>query len=106
MIGRGVQNVNLSMGSNGVLVVMGNGQSEHIEVDKLAPNDIVNTNGAGDNLCGATICGLVEGLGVVEAVRRGIGASRLCLQSEYAVNPHLTMDRLEKGTATKIRSAL
>jgi len=106
VIGRGVQNVILSMGSNGVLVVMGNGRSEHIKVDKLTPNEIVNTNGAGDNLCGATICGLVEGLDLVEAVRRGIGASRLCLQSKYAVHPDLTKDVLaERGTA-KIRSSL
>ena len=97
VIDGGVRNVILSMGSKGVLVAMGNGQCRYIKVDELKPTEIINTNGAGDNLCGSTICGLLEGKELIHAVEAGICASKMCLRTKYAVHPELTKEVLTRS---------
>eukprot|EP01083_Nonionella_stella_P027404 75448_1 len=97
MIHHGIKNVILTMGSKGVLVVDQDMKHTHVAVNKLSPEQIQNTNGAGDNLCGATVCGLLQGDSLVESVvKYGIQASRLCLQSKRAVHKGLSRQSLEK----------
>ena len=75
---------------------------EHVKVKKIPPSRIKNTNGAGDNLCGATICALLEGKTLIDAVKYGTNASRMCLASKHAVNPEMN----KKALAKMIRSNL
>lgn len=93
LINGGIKNVILSRGNKGVLIARKNNDGRmnfnEIKVDSLNSNEILNTNGAGDNLVGGTIVGLLNGKSLNDAIKIGINAASLCLKTHKAVNPKL-----------------
>lgn len=71
----------------GALVCSGTKQViEKINAQYVDPNDIVNTNGAGDCLVASTITGLTRGLDLGDAVRRAMPIAALTVQSRKSVS--------------------
>jgi len=68
LLERGVQNVVLTLGSRGALVV---NEMMCERVSALDAGAVVETTGAGDAFCGGFATALAEGKGVVEAARFG-----------------------------------
>ena len=56
--------------------------------------DIVDTTGAGDALTAAIIFGVLQGMGVGDALQLGLRAAALTLRSASTVAPELSLDRL------------
>jgi len=56
--------------------------------------DIVDLTGAGDALTAGVVFGLLNGFPVDEAVRLGVSAAALALQSRETVSPELSLERL------------
>ncbi len=56
--------------------------------------NVVDTTGAGDALTGAVIFGLLNGVEVDEAMRLGVTAASLTLESTHTVLPELTQELL------------
>ena len=56
--------------------------------------DIVDASGAGDALTSATIFAVLNDIPTDEAVRLGVAAATLTLQSKETVNPELSLERL------------
>lgn len=56
--------------------------------------DIVDTTGAGDALTATIIFGMLQGMGVSDALQLGLRAAALTLRSPYTVAPELSLDRL------------
>ena len=55
---------------------------------------VVNQTGAGDAFTATTIFGYLNDMPLDEAVRLGVTAASLTLQSEFAVLPGLSLDKL------------
>ena len=53
---------------------------------------ILNTNGAGDSFVGTTAAAIVEGHPIERAIKRGLFAAKLSVQSDAAVAPDLCAD--------------
>jgi pseudouridine kinase len=80
--GLGVDRAVLSSGANAVLALEGN---EAFAIKPPAPRIITDVTGAGDALAGACAAALMRGLPFVEAVREGMAAALLALESAEAV---------------------
>ena len=82
------------------------------EVGTRRLDAIVSTSGAGDTLCGAMVGRLLlnEGRvgddveGLVEAIREGMRAAELTLQSHRSVSPQLTRQKLQALAAAPVPS--
>ena len=61
----------------------------HYPAVGVKPADIVNTNGAGDSFVGAASAALGQGMGLDAAIRTGLSAAQLSVQSETAVSANL-----------------
>lgn len=86
----GVKIAIVTMGEHGVVYADG-ASGGHIEAYKM---NIVDSTGAGDALSAAVIFGLVNDLPLDEAMRLGVTAASLTLQSRESVNPNLSADAL------------
>ncbi|XXQ31798.1 Carbohydrate kinase PfkB domain-containing protein [Plasmodiophora brassicae] len=83
----GIGHLVVMCGAEGALVCSGTKQViEKINAQYVDPNDIVNTNGAGDCLVASTITGLTRGLDLGDAVRRAMPIAALTVQSRKSVS--------------------
>ena len=64
-----------------------------------APSEIVDVTGAGDAIAGATVAWLLGGESFIDAVRAGMAAARLAIESEASV-PAFDRDSLAAALAT------
>jgi sugar/nucleoside kinase (ribokinase family) len=80
--GLGVDRAVLSSGANAVLAFEGD---EAFAIKPPAPRIITDVTGAGDALAGACAAALMRGLPFVKAVREGMAAALLALESAEAV---------------------
>lgn len=90
LVARGAEIAVVTMGEQGLAYADGGG-SGFIRAIKT---EIVDTTGAGDAFSGATIFGLLNGVPVDEAMRLGITAASLTIESRYTVFPELSQELL------------
>ena len=81
----------ITQGSDPVVVVDGNGDVKEYPVEKLAADQIVDTNGAGDAFVGGFMAQLAMGKDMETCVRCGIWAATLIIQRSGCTVPD-TMD--------------
>jgi len=89
----------VSLGVDFAILTLGDQGSAYatFEESGLVPAmraDIVDPSGAGDALTAATIFAVLNDIPTHEAVRLGIAAATLTLQSKETVNPELNLERL------------
>ena len=97
LIQKGVHNVILSRGNKGVLIgsnINNNIIFNTVDVNALNSTEICNTNGAGDNLVGGTIVGLLNGHSLINSVKIGVLAANMCLKTHKSVNDSLTYQKI------------
>jgi pseudouridine kinase len=90
LVSFGIEIAIVTLGEKGVAYA-DHGNSGHIESRKTK---IVDTTGAGDALTAAVIFGLMNGCSIDEAMRLGVTAASLTIQSRESVVPDLTPDLL------------
>ena len=81
----GVRCIILTMGEHGAAAITRahDGRSLHATVvPAITVDTIVNVHGAGDALAGGCISGIVHGMGLTQALARGVAASAVALRSE------------------------
>ncbi|MAG58063.1 MAG: hypothetical protein CMJ83_17390 [Planctomycetes bacterium] len=76
--GHGARQVVIKLGGDGALWSPPDGASEHIAA--LTDGRIVDATGAGDAWCAGFVTGLLDGLAVPAAIRRGHASAVYCLQ--------------------------
>jgi pseudouridine kinase len=89
----------VSLGVDFAILTLGDQGSAYAtsEASGLVPAmraDIVDPSGAGDALTAATIFAVLNDIPTDEAVRLGIAAATLTLQSKETVNPELSLEKL------------
>ncbi|ETO35646.1 kinase, pfkB family [Reticulomyxa filosa] len=95
LVERGAQNVAVTLGELGAMVVNRN-QSQYFEAVPIENRLIQTTCGAGDNLAAGTICGILDGKPLLEAIQLGLKAAKSALLVTGAVNPLLSRQLLQK----------
>ncbi|WP_343560557.1 carbohydrate kinase family protein [Kiloniella sp. b19] len=70
----------VSDGARGAWIFTGKKNPHHVPAVHVEKDYIVDVTGAGDAMIAGTLCGLLRGLELVDAVQRGMNASALCLQ--------------------------
>lgn len=90
---RGAKGVVLTLGAGGALVAAGETLC-HLPAPAVR---VVDVTGAGDALIAGTLYGLLRGEALVGAVRLGMNAARLALESVHSVAPDLSPERLERN---------
>lgn len=97
LLDKGIKYVIITLGPEGALIASldENGQKQ-IEFLPSISTVVTDTVGAGDALTSGTICGLMSGLSFKKSVERGILCATLTLQTNKAVNPELSLERLEQ----------
>lgn len=90
LVAAGVEIAIATLGEKGVAYATHN-SSGHIEARKTK---IVDTTGAGDALTAAVIFGLLNDFSIDEAMRLGVTAASLTIQTRESVIPELTPDLL------------
>lgn len=86
----------ITLGPEGVLIAYKADGENRVEFIPPISTVVTDTVGAGDALTSGTVCGLINGLSLRQAVERGIACATLTLQTSYAVHPELSLDRLKK----------
>ncbi|MDO5296667.1 MAG: carbohydrate kinase family protein [bacterium] len=87
----GLKWVIITLGPEGVLYAT----EDEIEFLSSISTVVTDTVGAGDALTSGTISGLLEGLSLREAVKRGIACATLTLQTRLAVCPNINLDKVQ-----------
>jgi pseudouridine kinase len=90
LVSMGVQIAIVTLGATG-LVYATSQESGHVPAIEV---EIVDLTGAGDALTAAIVFGLLNELPMGEAVRLGVSAAALTLQSRETVSPSLSLERL------------
>lgn len=90
LVGLGVEIAIVALGATGVVYATSQ-ESGHVPAMAV---DVVDLTGAGDALTAATVFGLLNDLPVGEAVRLGVAAAALTLQSRETVRPDLSLERI------------
>jgi pseudouridine kinase len=90
LVSMGVQIAIVTLGATG-LVYATSQESGHVPAIEV---EITDLTGAGDALTAAIVFGLLNGLPMGEAVRLGVSAAALTLQSRETVSPNLSLERL------------
>lgn len=83
----GVKRVYISLGERGVWA---DDSREGGAVIPCVPGTIVNTTGCGDAFVAAAADAFLNGLGTIEAARRGLAASAICAEDPDAVSSRLS----------------
>ncbi|NEN77970.1 PfkB family carbohydrate kinase [Nocardioides zeae] len=86
LLATGVRAVVLTLGPAGQVV----GHADVRVRTPVVPASVVDTNGVGDALVGATLADLVRGVPLVDAVRSGAAAAALTTETASSVNPALS----------------
>lgn len=90
LVSRGVEIAVITLAEMGVVYATSN-ESGHVPALDI---DVVDFTGAGDALSAATIFGLLEEMPVGEAIRLGVSAAALTIQSRETVCRDLSLERL------------
>lgn len=90
LVASGVAIAVVTLGADGLVYADGSG-SGYIRAVKT---DVVDTTGAGDALTGAVIFGLLNAVPLDEAMRLGVTAAALTLQTKATVYPKLSQELL------------
>jgi pseudouridine kinase len=90
LVSRGVEIAVITMAEMGVCYATSN-ESGHIPALDI---DVVDVTGAGDALSAAVIFGLLEEMPIGEAIRLGVSAAALTIQSRDTVYRELTLEQL------------
>ena len=91
LMARGPGAVVMTLGEEGVLVSR-NGKARHLPAP---PAWVVDVTGAGDSLVAGTLCGLLQGQEVDEAVILGLRLAKLTVETDSSVRQDLTPDLLK-----------
>ena len=76
----------ITQGSKATVVASGEGaKTQTHEVEPLKPEQIVDTNGAGDAFCGGFIAALASGQSLERAVEVGHRMGRMCVQQSASI---------------------
>ena len=95
VMARGPRAIVLTKGSNGVTLAEGSNRT-HLAAPAVA---VANVSGAGDALIAGTLLGLSENRPLAEAVRHGLAAAALALQTLATVPADLTRQKLDAQLA-------
>jgi len=95
LVARGVRWAIITLGPEGVLAAT----SERVDFLPSISTVVTDTVGAGDALTAGTVCGLMDGLEFLPAVRRGIACATLTLTTRLAVHPDLDRERVSAHLA-------
>jgi pseudouridine kinase len=95
LVASGVRFAILTLGEQGTAYATPN-ESGHVPAMRV---DVVDPSGAGDALTAAVIFAVFNHIPAPEAVRLGIAAATLTLQSEYTVHPDLSLEKLYEQLA-------
>lgn len=98
---RGLRRAVMTAGSGSVVVFDPDGM-RHMKPP--APRHVVDVTGAGDAIAGASVAALMGGLALDDAVREGMAAALLALESASAV-PHLAATEFAAAMALVARAA-
>ena len=91
-IGKGVKNVFITLGADGVYY-----KTPNIEGVIVPPTmKMVGATGAGDAFVAGLTYGLIHGKNIEEEIKFAIGASILAISSEETINPKITSKLVEK----------
>jgi pseudouridine kinase len=90
LIAMGVQIAIITLGATGLAYATSQ-ESGHVPAIEC---DIVDMTGAGDALTAGAIFGLLNDLPIDQAVRLGLSAAAITLQSRETVHPDLSLERL------------
>jgi pseudouridine kinase len=93
LVGLGVELAVVTLGDNGLAYADGRGGGYL----KAIATEVVDTSGAGDAFTAAVIFGLLNGVPVDEAMRLGITAASLTIQSPHTVLPNLSQELLYRN---------
>jgi sugar/nucleoside kinase (ribokinase family) len=77
--------LNAGVVTSGSAPVLGFDDSGIFEIDPPAPRKVADVTGAGDALTGATVAALLRGLPLRAALREGLAAAMLAIESPQAV---------------------
>lgn len=75
------------------------GEGSHIKHQKaylVQKSDIIDVTGAGDAFSSATIYGLMSGNTLDESIQMGAISASLTIQTPYAVNPNVSLKKIQK----------
>ena len=90
LVAQGVEIAVITLSAMGVCYATSN-ESGHVPAQSI---DVVDLTGAGDALSAATIFGLLEDMSINEAIRLGVSAAALTLQSRETVCQDLSLEKL------------
>lgn len=97
LLNKGIKTVLLTRGEKSILV----GHNDQVVEFPVVPaKHIVSAIGAGDSFLAGFIASYIETNDMRSSVRDGMKLSRLCLLSEYAVNPMITKEWRSQNEVT------
>ncbi|MBQ7569202.1 carbohydrate kinase family protein [bacterium] len=97
LVNKGIKWVIITLGPEGVLYATADDNEFLPSISTV----VTDTVGAGDALTSGTINGLMSGLSLGDAVRRGIACANLTLQTRLSVSPDITLEKV-KAMASSI----
>lgn len=95
LVNKGVRWSIITLGPEGALIAT----KEQVEFLHSISTVVTDTVGAGDALTSGAVSGLLDGLSLEDAVKRGIACATLTLQTRLAVHPELSLERLGEQLA-------
>lgn len=91
IISKGVKNLYISMGKNGVFYA-----DEFISgVIPGLPVNVVNTSGAGDTFLAATVWAYINNMDIIKSAKAGTAAASVCTSSNLNVSPDISPQRIK-----------
>ena len=96
LLDTGLHRVFISLGSDGVFAADRSGQQ--VQLPPL-PGAMVNTTGCGDAFMAAITWAYLQGTDLTDAVRAGLAASVIAMESAETINPAMSEDALRQRAA-------
>jgi sugar/nucleoside kinase (ribokinase family) len=81
--------------TRGQRAVVAFSESEIVSLQPPTVEDIADVTGAGDSLAAGVLSGLIAGLNLAEALRHGVAAAAITVQSPFATAENLSPDLLK-----------
>ena len=97
LLREGVENVFITLGSQGVYYM----NRDTAGIQPCLSGTVVNTNGCGDAFFAAAALALSRGLPISRAALLGQACAAVCAEADSAVNPNLSLDRIERKAGLK-----
>lgn len=92
IIGKGVKNIFLTLGSKGVYYTDGKSKGS---IPPIA-TDVANTTGAGDSFLAAVIWAYLKGFDIEDSAKAGLSAASITIGSDMTVSKDITELNIEK----------